>query len=154
MSADQSSGFMNPDLIEKLRGAVLTELGIGLNKDDPVFATVLLNKLVLDGYIAQVVSALDSIIKLQETTDPATNNDSESITSKQFQDYLSAHEKKTHELLKKEIQRQRVNMIHEIVPVVREASDSGSQLSSILLVLLGVLVGCAVSAVMWFVITV
>lgn len=44
---------------EKLRIALLEKTGIRIDTDDPVFAIVALNQLVLDEYTAQVVEALD-----------------------------------------------------------------------------------------------
>lgn len=107
------SPMLSDEAIESIQNIVLKETGVALAPNDPLFITVIINKVILDCYIGQVVEALESILaaanqeRQKALPSSVENNSLNEETLNSIQQYL---------------QRDRVRLIEELVPVINENS--------------------------------
>ncbi len=107
------SAMLSDETIESIQNIVLKETGVAIAPNDPLFITVIINKVILDGYIGQVVEALESIV--------AASNQERQIALLSSVEKNSLNEE-TLNSIQQYLQRDRVRLIEELVPVIHENS--------------------------------
>jgi len=129
-------GILNEETIDKLRAAVLAECGISLNRDDPVFSTVILNKIILDGYMQQVVEALSTIIEASKTEDKTKGSRNQAPQIPQ----TPQNQPNSTEGISQALHHSRTRLLEELSPIIDEKMG-GVRRPTTELLLIGLVVG-------------
>jgi len=126
-------GILNKETIDKLRAAVLAECGIALNRDDPVFSTVILNKIILDGYIQQVVEAITTIIAASKNKDKEEGS---------HHNQALQNQREPSDGISKALHHSRTKLLEELSPIIEEKMEGLRQPQTAKeLILMGLVVG-------------
>lgn len=108
---DNEQSILSNAQVNQIRTQIQKEMGININQNDPVFAAVIMNKVILDGYIAQVVEALESLV--------AASNLERQKSSPAPVENISLNTEALNSI-QQLLQRDRVRLIQDLVPVINE----------------------------------
>ena len=117
-SMPQSDGrILTDEIIDKLRAAVFTECGIAINRDDPVFSAVILNKIILDGYVQQIVESLSAITEASKAQDRAKGSHTQEVQN----------QPNPTEGINQALHHNRTRLLEELSPIINEKVKGSRQ---------------------------